>query len=94
MIKTYLNGELMAGVDLQLFVVNISTSATVQLKGATNHHHHHHHLHHHHHQHHNDRETSAHGDKGDARVEYDHVSAEADEGYSGRRCNVMRTKEK
>ena len=30
MIKTYLNGELMAGVDLQLFVVNISASFRVQ----------------------------------------------------------------
>ena len=27
-------------------------------------------------------------------MENDYVSAEADEGYSGRRCNVMRTKEK
>ena len=52
------------------------------------------HHHPHHQDHHNDRETSAHGDEGDARVENDYVSAEADEGYSGRSCNVMMTKEK
>ena len=45
-------------------------------------------FHHHRQDHHNDRKTSGHLDEGDARVENDYVSTEADEGRRGRGCIV------